>query len=111
MAARPLQSSCGRSGGLLMGFTRLPTSKRRKSSTVAMPTAARAAQHVPIGSPIRWENPSSGNYGSITPRREGRHRRSGAVCREFSNSLTIDGQTEDFVGAACRARDGSWNFK
>ena len=66
----------------------------------------KAAQHAPIGSSIRWENPSSGNYGSITPRREGRHRRSGAVCREFSNSLTIDGQTEDFVGVACRARDG-----
>ena len=52
-----------------------------------------------------WENPSSGNYGSITPRREGRHRRS-ARFAEFSNSLTIDGQTEDFVGVACRARDG-----
>ena len=77
-----------------------------RADQLEMSAAAKAARHAPIGSPIRWENPSSGNYGSITPRREGRHRRSGAVCREFSNSLTIDGQTEDFVGVACRARDG-----
>ena len=77
-----------------------------RADRLEMSAAARAAQHAPIGSSIRWENPSSGNYGSITPRREGRHRRSGAVCREFSNSLTIDGQTDDFVGVACRARDG-----
>lgn len=80
-----------------------------RADRLEMSAAARAAQHVPIGSPIRWENSSSGNYGSITPRREGRHRRSGAVCREFSNSLTIDGQTEEYVGVACRAQDGSWN--
>ena len=82
-----------------------------RADRLEMSAAAKAAQHAPIGSQFAGKNPSSGNYGSITPRREGRHRRSSAVCREFSNSLTIDGQTEEYVGVACRARDGSWNFQ
>ncbi len=73
-------------------------------------SAAEAAQSVPLGKRIRWSNPSSGNYGSIMPWREGTHRRTGAQCREFHNQLTVRGLTREYTGVACQALDGSWTL-
>lgn len=73
-------------------------------------TAAEAAHSAPLGKRIRWSNPSSGNYGSIVPQREGTHRRTGAQCREFHNQLTVRGRTREYTGVACQARDGSWTL-
>ena len=52
------------------------------------------SQNVPLGEKITWNNPDSGNYGSITPTRDG-HTESGRYCREFYQTITIDGKNED----------------
>ena len=67
------------------------------------------AQSAPIGENIRWNNPDSGNYGTITPTRDGTSG-SGQYCREFQQTITVGGQTEQAYGTACRQPDGSWRI-
>lgn len=67
------------------------------------------AQSAPLGETITWNNPDSGNYGTITPTRDGTSS-SGQYCREFQQSITVGGQTEQAYGTACRQPDGSWRM-
>ena len=69
--------------------------------------ANRSAQNAPIGETIAWNNPDSGHSGSVTPVRDGTSS-SGQYCREFQQTVTIGGKTEDAYGTACRQPDGSW---
>ena len=71
--------------------------------------AATRAQTAPLGETIAWNNPNSGNYGSYTPVRDGTSS-SGLYCREFQQTVTIGGQTEQAYGTACRQPDGSWRI-
>lgn len=66
------------------------------------------AQTAPVGQPIQWNNPQTGNYGTITPVRDGTDTRTGAYCREFQQTVTIGGRTESAYGTACRQPDGTW---
>jgi surface antigen len=71
---------------------------------------AKAQQHahfVPVGETIQWSNPESGNHGEIRPIREGRSN-GGRYCREYHNSVVINGQSQQAYGVACRQPDGSW---
>lgn len=67
------------------------------------------AQSAPIGESITWNNPESGHEGSITPTRDG-YSDSGNYCREFYQTVTIGGETQDAYGIACRQPDGSWRI-
>ena len=69
--------------------------------------ANQQAQAAPIGQNIQWSNPSSGNYGTITPVLEGSDT-SGAYCREFQQTVSIGGKAESAYGTACRQPDGTW---
>lgn len=69
--------------------------------------ANQRAQAAPINQPIQWSNPETGNYGTVTPVREGRTQ-NGAYCREFQQTVTIGGKTESAYGTACRQPDGTW---
>ena len=63
----------------------------------------------PTGASSSWVNPDSGNSGSLTPTHT-YATASGQPCREYHSTVTIDGQTEDVYGTACREPDGSWRF-
>ncbi len=67
------------------------------------------AQAAPLGETIAWNNPNTGNSGTITPVRDGTSS-SGAYCREFQQSVTVGGKTQDAYGTACRQPDGSWQI-
>jgi surface antigen len=67
------------------------------------------AHAAPIGQQITWNNPRSGNYGTITPIRDGTSA-SGQYCREFQQTITIGGRTEQAYGIACRQPDASWRI-
>ena len=71
--------------------------------------AYQKAQHTPIGEPIRWSNPNTGNSGSVTPVREGNHY-NGDYCREYNTTVNIGGRSESAHGTACRQPDGSWKM-
>jgi surface antigen len=65
------------------------------------------AHTAPIGQQITWSNPESGHSGTITPRREGTDS-AGNQCREYQQTVTVGGKTEQAYGTACRQPDGSW---
>lgn len=81
-----------------------------KADQAALENAGEQARTAPIGKTIDWSNPESGNSGSVTPIREGRHTGTGNYCREFKQTVTIDGRTEEAFGVACRQPDGSWKI-
>lgn len=73
----------------------------------AMMSAQQRAYAAPVGETIAWNNPDSGNRGTITPVRDG-YSQSGSYCREYRSTVTIDGRREEAVGTACQQSDGTW---
>jgi surface antigen len=71
--------------------------------------AQQSAYAAPVGQQITWSNPQSGNYGTITPTREGRDT-GGNYCREFQQTINVGGQPQQGYGTACRQPDGSWKI-
>ena len=67
------------------------------------------AQTAPIGTQITWSNPYSYNAGSIAATRDG-YSESGEYCREFYQTVSIGGRTQDAYGVACRQPDGAWRI-
>ena len=75
----------------------------------ALTGATSRAYSAPIGQQITWNNPQSGNSGTITPIRDG-YASSGSYCREFQQTITVGGQKQQAYGKACQQRDGSWQI-
>lgn len=71
--------------------------------------AQQRASNAPIGETISWNNPNSGNAGTYTATRDG-YTQSGRYCREFQETITVDGRTETGTGVACRRTDGTWEI-
>ena len=94
-------------GGLIGGAVgdRMDAADRREANQA---THA-ALESKPSGTKTSWHNPDSGNYGSVTPIRTYEPRR-GEYCREYQQSVTVDGWTERAYGTACRQPDGSWRI-
>ena len=69
--------------------------------------ANQRAQTAPIGESVSWNNPDSGNYGTVTPTREGESSY-GRYCREFEQTIYVGGRQETAVGTACQNSDGTW---
>lgn len=69
--------------------------------------AQQSAYTAPVGQTIRWNNPESGNYGTITPTRTGTDT-GGRVCREYSQTIYVGGKQQSGYGTACQQSDGSW---
>lgn len=69
--------------------------------------ANQRAYTAPVGETIRWNNPDSGNYGTITPVRDGRTS-SGGYCREYQQTIYVGGKQQSGYGTACQQPDGSW---
>lgn len=65
------------------------------------------AQTAPVGQQITWNNPDSGNSGSVTTTRTGRAA-NGLPCREYQQNVTIGGKNQQIVGTACQNGDGTW---
>ena len=72
-----------------------------------MEQAVQQAQVAPVGQPVSWSNPDSGNAGAVTAVRDG-WSDSGAYCREFEQIVRIGQRTEKGYGTACRGEDGGW---
>jgi surface antigen len=74
-----------------------------------MREAEQRAYSAPIGEAIVWNNPNTGNSGTVTPVRDGRST-AGSYCREFQTEVTVGGQREKAHGVACQQPDGSWRI-
>lgn len=72
-------------------------------------TSSTALESNPSGVASSWRNPDSGHSGTITPTKTYQTAQ-GEDCREFENSVTVDGRTEKAMGRACRQPDGTWRI-
>ena len=73
-----------------------------------------ALEKATSGSSVVWHNPDTGNNGSITPTRTFKAEsgvNQGKYCREFTQVITIAGESRKAYGTACRAPDGSWQIQ
>lgn len=72
-------------------------------------TAQKAFETGQAGQSLPWQNPQSGNSGSITPAAP-YQQADGSYCREFTQKITVGGKTQSGYGTACRQPDGSWQI-
>ena len=72
--------------------------------------AVEQAHAAPINETIAWNNPETGNAGTVTATRDGTNPVTGAYCREYQTTVTIGGKTEEAYGTACQQPDGSWKI-
>lgn len=73
----------------------------------AQQTTQKALESSRTGATSSWSNPDSGASGTVTPTRT-YQTASGENCREYSQTVTIDGKQETAIGTACRQPDGNW---
>jgi len=92
-------------GGLLGGVVgdRLDAADRQ----AAQQAAGRALETAPAGRSVAWTNPDSGHAGTVTPTRT-YHTAQGQYCREYQQTVRMDGQQQRAYGTACCQPDGSW---
>ena len=65
------------------------------------------ATQAEVGEEITWQTETSS--GSVVATKQGKNTE-GFQCREFQQTVTIGGQTEQAYGTACLQADGSWKM-
>jgi surface antigen len=78
-----------------------------RADALAAQQAAQRAYVAPVGQTITWNSPDTGHSGTVTPTREGRDAQNN-TCREFKQTVVIDGKQTEVTSTACRKADGSW---
>lgn len=71
---------------------------------------AKALESEISGTKVSWANPDSGNSGTMMPVQTWRTK-TGQYCREFQESITIDGTVRVERGVACRSDQGLWKVR
>jgi surface antigen len=79
----------------------------QRSQQMQAQTVSRALENSQSGTTTSWTNPDNGNRGTVTPLRTFRGQ-DGNYCREFQQSVVIEGQNQQLNSTACRQPDGSW---
>ena len=72
-------------------------------------TLQQTMEHGPTNSVGSWNNPDSGNSGTVTPTQTmiSANNQPG---REFTTTVNIGGELSQAYGTACRQNDGSWKI-
>ena len=73
-------------------------------------TLQQTMEHGPTNSVGSWNNPDSGNSGTVTPTQTMMSANS-QPCREFQTTVNIGGELSQAFGTACRMADGSWKIQ
>lgn len=98
-------------GALIGGFAGnyLTRQIRCDDRPYAQDTYYDAYQYGSNGRQYEWRNPRSGNYGYVTPTSWYENGR-GDDCREFRQTIYVDGRRETATGTACRNANGTWRI-
>ena len=81
----------------------------QRSQQLQAQTVARSLETAPSGTTATWVNPDNGIQGTVTPVQT-YQTQTGMHCREFQQTITVEGQTQQGHGTACRQPDGSWRI-
>jgi len=98
-------------GGLLGAFvgSEIGKSLDRADHAALQQTTQSTLETSPTGHTGTWQNPDSGHSGTVTPVKT-YQTDAGQYCREFQQTVTVGGQTQQAYGTACRQPDGSWKI-
>ena len=80
-----------------------------KADRAALQSASQKAHSAPVGEAITWNNPNSGNSGTVTAVKDG-YSSSGRYCREYQQKIMIGGREEIGYGTACQQPNGDWEI-
>ncbi|HYD31428.1 MAG TPA: RT0821/Lpp0805 family surface protein [Azospirillaceae bacterium] len=61
------------------------------------------------GETITWNNPETGNRGTVNPG-DTYTNSAGQTCRRYTHTVYIEGRAETAQGTACRQSDGTWRL-
>jgi surface antigen len=81
-----------------------------KDKQMAAEAAYRAFEANRSGEPSVWNNPDSGNHGSVTPTKT-RQLANGQYCREYRQEIWVGEEKHQSYGTACRQPDGTWQIQ
>jgi surface antigen len=95
-------------GALIGGYIGHKLDNRDKQ--MASQAAQRAFEQNQAGQPSVWNNPDSGNSGSITPTKT-YQLANGQYCRQYNQTIVIGGEQQQAYGTACRQADGTWQIQ
>jgi surface antigen len=99
--------------GTLMGAalgSRVGKSLDRADMAYYNRASQNALETMPAGQTLPWSNPQSGVRGTVTPSSY-YQTDNGNYCREYTQTITVGGRTEEGYGVACRQPDGSWKIQ
>jgi surface antigen len=95
-------------GALLGGFIGNRLDARDKQ--MATQAAQQAFESGQTGKPTAWNNPDTGNSGSVTPTRT-YQLANGTYCRQYNQTIVVSGEQHQAYGTACRQPDGTWKIQ
>lgn len=113
IAAAAGASPAGIVGGVLIGGLvggAVGNALDQKDKEMAQQAAQRAFENSRSGESSAWQNPDSGNSGSVTPTRT-YQATGGQYCREYEQDIVVGGKREKTYGTACRQANGSWQIQ
>lgn len=113
IAAAAGGGTAGIIGGVLLGGLvggAIGNHLDQKDKELATQAANRAFEYGRSGERSTWQNPDSGNSGSITPTRTYQSA-GGSYCREYQQDIIVGGEPQKSYGTACRQPDGSWKIQ
>lgn len=95
-------------GGLVGGYIGKKLDDRDKQ--MAAQAANKAFEKNRTGVASAWNNPNTGNSGSVTPTKT-YQLANGQYCREYTQTIMIGGEQHQTYGTACRQADGTWKIQ
>jgi surface antigen len=95
----------GAAAGGLMG-NRVGAAMDDQDRQRAYAAQMQALETGPSGAPVAWRNPDSGRYGSVVPGPA--YQANNATCRQYTETVYLDGNPTVARGTACRNPDGTW---
>ena len=72
----------------------------------ALQAEYRALEYTPAGDAVEWRGAGSNISGAVTAAQP--YRVGSQDCRQYSHTISLDGQKQTVRGTACRNKDGSW---
>jgi len=70
----------------------------------------RASQNaMDSGQTASWNNEETGHHGTVHPHKHYRDAQ-GRYCRNYTQTIYVDGKSHEGHGKACREKDGSWKI-
>jgi len=101
-----LATIAGIFGGAIVGY-QLELNLNKIDRQRMQETTQISLENTQAGVTNVWANPDSGHFGTVTPTRTFRGI-GGEICRDFSQTVEIDGERYQATGTACREKDGLW---